>query len=391
MVDDKPEPTEPPDLGRPKRTPPTIDLDPSEITREESATPAEPHDAGPDIAPEAEPTGETPPEPRQRTPWIPTAIVAAIVGAIVGGGAIGVSSRAGWLAPPSAPVAPQVDRASVDAITARVAKLESRPAAPVATDPALINRVTAIEQAIADLRKEVAGLREQSEKTAAAINDVKSAPRETAAATPSPDLSAVTARLDQVEGATRALSSANAQRASTPADDAPLRRVVAATLLDQLVRQGESYGAALAAAKPLATKPELLAPLDHFAASGVPSANALCKELLTLIGGLTPSEPPVAESSGIVDRLKAGAERLVRIRRVTSQTGEGRAAILSRAAAAARLDDVGAARRELNGLSAADRAPLQPWIEKADARDAALAAARQLAADATAALGKPAP
>jgi hypothetical protein len=113
--------------------------------------------------------------------------------------------------------------------------------------------------------------------------------------------------------------------------------------------------------------------------------------LLTLIGGLTPSEPAVAESSGIVDRLKAGAERLVRIRRVTSQTGEGRAAILSRAAAAARLDDVGAARRELNGLSAADRAPLQPWIEKADARDAALAAARQLAADATAALGKPAP
>lgn len=389
MVDDKPEPTEPPDLGRPKRTPPTIDLDPSEITREESATPAEPHDAGPGIAPEAEPTGETPPEPRQRTPWIPTAIVAAIVGAIVGGGAIGVSSRAGWLAP--SPVAPQVDRASVDAITARVAKLESRPAAPVATDPALINRVTAIEQAVADLRKDVAGLREQSEKTAAAINDVKSAPREAAAALPSPDLSAVTARLDQVEGATRALSSANAQRASTPADDAPLRRVVAATLLDQLVRQGESYGAALAAAKPLATKPELLAPLDHFAASGVPSANALCKELLTLIGGLTPSEPAVAESSGIVDRLKAGAERLVRIRRVASQTGEGRAAILSRAAAAARLDDVGAARRELNGLSAADRAPLQPWIEKADARDAALAAARQLAADATAALGKPAP
>jgi hypothetical protein len=41
MVDDKPEPTEPPpDLGRPKRTPPTIDLDPSDISREESAAPA---------------------------------------------------------------------------------------------------------------------------------------------------------------------------------------------------------------------------------------------------------------------------------------------------------------------------------------------------------------
>lgn len=390
MVDDKPEPTEPPDLGRPKRTPPTIDLDPSEITREETTAPAEPQEAGAGAKPGAEPLGETPPETRQKIPWIPTAIVAAIIGAIVGGGAIGLSARTGWLAPPTAPAVPQVDRASVDAVTARVAKLESRPAAPAATDPAVVNRITAIEQTVTDLRKDVAGLREQSEKTAAAVNDLKSAPREAAAA-PAPDLSAVTARLDQVEGVTRALSSANAQRDSKPADDAPLRGVVAATLLDQQVRQGGSYRTALAAARPLAKKPELLAPLDHFAASGVPSANALCKELLTLIGGLTSSEPVAAESSGIVDRLKAGAERLVRIRRVTSQTGDGQAAILSRAAAAARLDDVSAARRELNGLSVADRAPLQPWIEKADARDAALAAARQLAADATAALGKPAP
>lgn len=389
MVDDKPEPTEPlPDLGRPKRTPPTIDLDPSEISREESAAPAEPHEA----ASESEPSTDEPSEPRQRTPWIPSAIVAAVVSAIVAGGAIGVSSWAGWLSPPqAAPATPQVDRASVDALAARVATIESKPAAPAVVDSTLAGRITAIEQSVAGLRKDVAGLTAQAEKSAAAINDLKSAPRETAASSPSPDLSAVTARLDQIEGATRALSSASAQRDAAPADDKPLRRVVAVTLLDQLVRQGESYGAALTAAKPLASKPEQLKPLDRFAASGVPSANALCKELLTLIAGIVPTEPKVAEASGIVDRLKAGAERLVRIRLTGPQSGEGQAAILSRAAAAARLDDVATARRELNGLAAADRAPVQPWIEKADARDAALAASRQLAADATAALSKPAP
>jgi hypothetical protein len=386
MVDDKPEPTEPPpDLGRPKRTPPTIDLDPSEISREESAAPAEPHEAASES-----PVNDEPSEPRQRTPWIPSAIVAAVVSAIIAGGAIGVSSWAGWLTPPQAvPAAPQVERASVDALAARVATIESKPAAPAVVDSTLAGRITAIEQSVAGLRKDVANLTAQEEKSTATINDLKSAPRENASA--SPDLSAVTARLDQIEGATRALSSASAQRDAAPADDKPLRRVVAATLLDQLVRQGESYGAALTAAKPLASKPEQLKPLDRFAASGVPSANALCKELLTLIAGIVPAEPKVAEASGIVDRLKAGAERLVRIRRTGPQSGEGQAAILSRAAAAARLDDVATARRELNGLAAADRAPVQPWIEKADARDAALAASRQLAADATAALSKPAP
>ena len=48
------------------------------------------------------------------------------------------------------------------------------------------------------------------------------------------------------------------------------------------------------------------------------------------------------------------------------------------------------ARRELNTLPPADRAAAQSWIDKTDARDAALAASRQFAADAMSALAKPA-
>ena len=47
-------------------------------------------------------------------------------------------------------------------------------------------------------------------------------------------------------------------------------------------------------------------------------------------------------------------------------------------------------RRELNTLTPADRAAAQGWLDKTTARDAALAASRQFAADAMTALAKPA-
>ena len=63
----------------------------------------------------------------------------------------------------------------------------------------------------------------------------------------------------------------------------------------------------------------------------------------------------------------------------------------ARVTAAALRNDANEARRELNTLPPADRAAAQGWLDKADARDAALAASRQFAADAMAALAKPAP
>jgi hypothetical protein len=44
----------------------------------------------------------------------------------------------------------------------------------------------------------------------------------------------------------------------------------------------------------------------------------------------------------------------------------------------------------LNTLEPDDRAAAQSWLERANARDAALAASRQFATDAMAALAKPA-
>jgi hypothetical protein len=248
-------------------------------------------------------------------------------------------------------------------------------------------RVDALENFVAALRGELTGLRAQSDKLAAALNDVKSAPRENS---PPLDLTAINERIAGLERATRAQTAEIAQENAKPTDDAPLRRVVAAALLDVQVRIGEPYGAALAAAKSLAENPDALKPLDGFAAKGVPNANALSRELLTLVPKLSPpAEVNSSTGTGIVDRLQAGAAKLVRIER-TDATGSDRGAVVARVTAAALRNDFAEARRELNTLAPADRAAAQGWLDKADARDAALAASRKFAADAMATLAKPA-
>jgi hypothetical protein len=170
-----------------------------------------------------------------------------------------------------------------------------------------------------------------------------------------------------------------------------LRRLVAAALLDVQVRIGEPYPATLATTKALAPNPDVLKPLDQFAEKGVPNANRLSTELLALVPKLQPAaqQNNVTTGTGIVERLQAGAAKLVKIER-TDTAGSDRGAVVARITAAALRNDFNEARRELKTLGPDDRAAAQSWLERADARDAALAASRQFATDAMAALAKPA-
>jgi hypothetical protein len=375
MVEERPEDTEPsPDSGRAKRAPPTIDLEATEIS-------GETRNAAGDAQPE--PSSEMP-TATVISPWV----IAAVSGAVAASLAICVAWILGWPAVPATPAAPQVNAAVIDDLAARVASVESRTGKPAAAapDPAVNSRIEALEKSLASLRGELAAMRAQSEKLAAAVNGVKSAPREPSS--PPVDLSAINERIAQVEHAIRAQTAEVAQDNAKPADDMPLRRVVAAALLDVSVRHGDPYAAALAAAKSLADNADALKPLDGFATSGVPSANALTRELLTLVPKLSPPlQQNSTTGSGIVERLQAGAAKLVRIER-TDTVGSDRGAIVARATAAALRNDLAEARRELNTLAPADRAAAQAWLDKADARDAALAASRQFATEAMAALAK---
>ncbi len=379
MVDETPEDTTPsPDSGRARRAPPTIDLEASEVS-------GETRNAGEDAPIEATQPEPGSPEPVPAiSPWV----IAAVSGAVAASLVICVGWLLGWPAVlPATSSAPPFNAAVIDDLAARVAGIEakvSKPAAP-APDPAMVNRVEALEKSITTLRGDLSGLRAQSEKLTAAVNDMKSTPRESAA---SVDLSPINERIAQVERAARAQASEIAQGSARPADDVPLRRVVAASVLDVSVRQGEPYAAALAAAKSLAENADALKPLDDFAATGVPSAASLSRELLTLVPKLSPAPESATSGSGIVDRLQAGAAKLVRIER-TDAVGNDRGAVVARVTAAALRNDFAEARRELKTLAPADRVAAQAWLDKADARDAALAASRQFASETMAVLAKP--
>ncbi len=167
-----------------------------------------------------------------------------------------------------------------------------------------------------------------------------------------------------------------------------MRRVAAATLLDSLVHQGEPYATALAAAKPFFDDAAIFKPLEVFAASGVPTASALSRELLTLLPKLAPKPETPPTATGMLERLQQSALSLVRIQRIDA-VAAGDSAV-ARARAAAQRDDLTGAKQELNSLPVNDRAQVQSWIDKVIARDEALAASRQFATDAMMALSKPA-
>ena len=403
MADDVLEDAGPaPDAGKVKREPPTIDLEATKVA-ETGAAPkaseqandkagAKANEAKSEARPATEPRPEAEPkvEPararRSTSPWIVAPLSGAVAAALV----IAAGSLLGWPAAQT-PITPQVSAATVDELSMRVTSLESKAAktpAP-ATDPAVSARIDTIEKSVATLRGDVASLRAQSEKLAAAVSAAKSAPADASSApAPTVDLSAINEHIDAIERASRAQGAAIEKFATAkPQDDLPLRRVVAAALLDVAVRHGDPYAGALAAARALAPEPDKLKPLDEFAAKGVPNPPVLTRELLALVPKLSPAGETPTTGNGIVDRLKAGASSLVRVER-TDSVGTDRSAIVARVTAAALRNDYTDARRELSSLDAADRAPAQAWLDKAAARDAALAASRQFADEAMASLAK---
>jgi hypothetical protein len=404
MADDKPEDAGlASESGRAKRTPPTIDLEATEVS-------TQPQDVA--VEPEAQPSAEQPsseqagaedakvetakaePEHSEAQAAVASGAISAWViapfsGAVAAAVVIAVGWVLGWPAVQAPPAAPQVTSATVDTLSGRVAAVEAR-AGKIAADPAIVARLDALEKSVGALRGDIANLRAQSDKTASALNDAKSAPRDAAA---SSGLVALDDRISRLERASTTARAELAQQGEKIADakvmdDKPLRYVVAATLLDVAVRHNDPYEAQLTAARSFAAKPELLKPLEAFAASGIPTPVALTRELLNIVSKLSPPSEAPSSSAGIVERLQAGASKLVRIER-TDGVGNDRGAIVTRVTAAALRNDFVEARRELKTLPETERVPAQAWLDKADARDAALSASRKFADDALAGLAKP--
>jgi hypothetical protein len=364
----------------------------------DNPAPPEPPEEAPAEPPQppSEPPGAAPKEPPaangRRSVWLP--VLAGAAGGVLafallwfGSGLLGgrelgyapvdLDARLAAIEKQAAdgaghPAAPGVEAKAIEGkaiedMAARLAKLESAQAAlraPV-TDPAITSRLNANQSAAKALGDNLTALSGRADRTDTALREGD-------------------ARIEKLTTAVTALQAA-AREAASGSDRASRFAIATMALRDAVVR-GSPFTAELAVMKPLAFDASVLAVLEPFAASGVPTDAALGQELAAILRPMLRAAPESKHEGGFLDRLQANAEKLVRIRPIDETGGDERNAVLARIVQRAERANIAGARAELAKLPSADRAPAEAWIAKVEARDKALDASRRLAADAIAAL-----
>ena len=302
---------------------------------------------------------------------------------------------------PAAPAAPALDGKAIDALSARVGKIEQALAKLPAGDPATAERLAAAENAMKALGVTLAALNrrvddidgnakqalahaDEAEKAVAALQTASKAAANAPAPALRDDIEALDKRIAALEQAAQA---ARAHIAENSGIDKAARLALSAAVLRDAVVQGLSFTAELAAVKSLGAGDKTLTALAPFAAAGVPGDKALAHELGALIPAMLKAAGAPAPPKSFLGRLQANADKLVRIRPVGAPPGNDPADVIARIEIDAANANIPAALADLAKLPDPARAPAAAWIEKVKARQAALAAARQLAADAGRELG----
>ena len=358
--------------------------------------------SGPSFAQEPPRAEPPPPPPPSRFPW-------AVACAAACGGALVLFLALFLVGALQAQNQTPQQSTNNSELAARLAKLETSLANPPvpaasATDTTLASRLGALELAvksIGDNTSNAAGrsgeaadtareARERSEANAKALADLKTAVDQlNGSAIAKSDLEKVTDRVSAVESSTRTVE----QKIETPgstAADRDVRVAVLASSLKATVERGSPFTAELNAIKPLVSDQKAIASLEPFAAGGLPPTPAMIAEFVALMPALNDAAAPSSHSGGILDRLQAGANRLVRVRPVNEAPGVDPVSILDRAEAKSLRGDIPGIMKELSSLPPNVRAPADGWISRANTRSAALAAVQQISADALNALARPA-
>jgi len=387
-------------MPRVRRRAPTIELKATEVAVEPQPaavdSPPEPENmAPPHYSTEppayetggAEPPDEPPPPPQSQEPASPSFISRPAVVGLAGALAVFVIVALLWLGGMFSGAASPPDQ-RLTLIEAQLRDIASRPPPrnpETRTIEELTARVTQLEGAASrpadDNTIAIREARSQADAALAAADAARAAAEKN-------NGEALANRVAALERASKALADEVAKSLTAAGGDRPLRAVVAAQALRAAVERGDSFAAELAAAKAAASGPQALAPLEPFAANGLPSAAVLARQLSDLAPAMLKAVAAPAPSGGFLDRLQVNAEKLVRIRPIDEAPGDEPSAVISRAQAKAARSDLSGAIAELKALPANARAPAEDWIKKAEAREAALNASRRLVADALAALGK---
>src|SRR5450631_1615269 len=395
------QPDAPQDAGsgprRKKRAAPTIDLTATELPQPEATSPSQ---SDPPPAPAQEP----PAEARSGGPISLATLAAGVTGAatvmlvLVALWLTGllpvrtvVSTDTGAQAP--------TDTKAIDTLTQRVNKIEGTISKLPASDAGVAERLAAADGAMKSLGIALTALNRRSDDTAAtasqareradaavkAVTDlrasVQDAAKNSSAGISPADLDALQKRMAALEQSAKAARDDIAKASSA---DIAARLALSVAGLRDAVASGAPFAAELAQAKSLGADDKVLAPL---ATVGIPASPALAQELHALLPAMLKISGAQAPEGGFLERLQANAGKLVRVRPVGAPPGDDASALLARLEIDAVKADIAAALADLGKLADATRAPAQAWINKANARQAALAAARQYAADTARALG----
>ncbi|HET8918928.1 MAG TPA: hypothetical protein VFN27_04545 [Xanthobacteraceae bacterium] len=202
------------------------------------------------------------------------------------------------------------------------------------------------------------------------------------------DVDALANRIMALESVVKGLAAATAPLASSGANDRSARLTIAAEALRAAVERGAPYQAELNAVQALGVDQKATAAIEPFATGGVPSAGTLARELEALVPALQEASEPRSGDTSFVERLKSNAQKLVRITPLNAPAGNDPQAVVDRIRLDAAHADIGAALADINALPDAAKPLAAAWSKKAAAREAALAASRQIAADALAALAQ---
>ena len=404
---------------RRRRAPATIDLPASEV----SSTAAE------QSAPNADENGSSPPEgatPSSEAPmsahdrsWklFAAALAGALVVLIAGGalwlfdknqsadtGTAALSARIAKLESATAQGGQRSDSKVTDDLASRIARLETAPASqnPPA-DLALNGRVSELDAAIKKLSDTVSKLGSPNDDNAAAMKEMHAhidaaeqavsdlrvtVSRLRDATSDSAELERANKRIAALEAATKSVEQKIEPQGG--ATDRVVRHALLATALRDSVARGAPFAAELAAAKALGGEAPPPA-LESFAAKGLPTASALCAEIIPQLGKLEAASEAPAGDASMIDRLKARVSHLIRIRPVGDAAGDEPATIVGRAETKAARGDLDGVLADIQRLPPGMLAPFNDWLARVKSRQTAFAAAQSYAANAVAALAQPAP
>jgi hypothetical protein len=377
--------------SRSGRTPPVIE---GEVAAPAPASAPEPEPA-PAVEPQAAepaPVAASAPGPLQHLPLA----VGVVMGALgLGAGLYGAyqaQSAAGEImdlrtevaglrarGPAAAPSPDQLV-----ALERRIAALEQRPSSPRTAEPvaaAVANppelRTLSDRVAAADAAAKAAG-----ESARAALQTANRAAEASARPLPPPvDLQPLDKRLAALEGREAPLA-AMARRT-----EAAGLAIVAQSIAHAL-DQGAPFESALAAAASLGADAGKLATLQTLAKSGAPTARSLARLWTDESRAALDAALPPQGDQGWLDRLKAGASRVVRVRPVGETSGEDPAALGARIDAALARGALAEALAAWTKLPEPARAASRIFGETARQSIAAGEAAQALASSAVADLAR---